>query len=100
VSASLSGYQTQTLIGSIVTDEIVSGAIGAAIRQAAQEIDIEELTAQLAKELTRAVTRATLLMLQEAVTNTLCKLRNIGDYSAEDRAARAAVRIELFSEKE
>jgi len=96
ITTALSGYAVTNMIGKIVTDEVMAGALGQAVKDAASRIDTEALTAALAAELQKATIRAALALLQDGVVSTICKLRNISDYTAEDKAARALVKIELF----
>ena len=95
---SLCGYEVQAAIAAVVTREVAEGAISDAIRQAVKQVDTAALTQALAVELQRATVRATVAILQDGMTTTICKLRGIGDYSMEDKAARAKLRAELFSE--
>lgn len=96
LETSLAGYEVQKAIASVVTREVAEGAIAEAIRQAVKQVDVAALTQALAEELQRATLRATVAMLQEGVLSTVCKLRGLGDYSPEDRAARAQLKQQLF----
>jgi len=98
LESSLCGYEVQAAIAAVVTREVAEGAISDAIRQAVKQVDTAALTQALAVELQRATVRATVAILQDGMTTTICKLRGIGDYSMEDKAARAKLRAELFSE--
>lgn len=97
LETSLSGYEVQSAIAAVVTREVAEGAIAEAIKQAVQQVDTEALTQALAAELQRSTIRATVALLQDGLTSTICKLRGIGDYSAEDKEARAKLRAELFA---
>jgi hypothetical protein len=97
LESSLCGYEVQVAIASVVTREVAEGAIAEAIKQAVQQVDTAALTQALAVELQRATVRATVAILQDGLMTTICKLRGIGDYSTEDKEARAKLRAELFS---
>jgi len=93
---SLSGYKVQEAISSVITAEIAEGAISKAIKQAAKQVDIAALTQKLAAELQKATVKAAIALLQDGLVATVCKLRGIGEYGADDKAERAKVRVELF----
>lgn len=97
LTQSLGGYEVQKAVAAVVSGEIVSGTIGAAIKEAVRTVDHAELTKMLAAELQRATTRAVITLLREGLLKTVCSLRDVGDYSAEDKAERARIRAELFS---
>ena len=96
LESSLAGYEVQAAISSVVTREVAEGAVAEAIKQAVKQVDVKTLTQAIAEELQRATVRATVALLQDGLTSTVCKLRGIGDYSEEDKAARARLRAELF----
>ena len=93
IETAFAGYETQHAIASIITTEIAEGSIKQAIAQATTQIDLDEFTSTLAKELQDAVVKATIRVLREGLCSTICKLRGIGDYQKEERAKLYA---ELF----
>lgn len=96
LESSLAGFEVQAAISSVVTREVAEGAVADAIKQAVKQVDTAALTRALAEELQRAATRAVVALLHDGLVSTVCKLRGIGDYSQEDKAARARLRMELF----
>ena len=96
----LGGWEVQKAVAHVVTAEVVQGTIGEAIRTATGKIDKSALANALATELQKATTSAVVEILHEGVVDIVCKLRGIGDYTAEDGRKRAAIKAELFKTKE
>lgn len=95
VTTALDGWETQQAIGRIVSATVAEGAIGKAIQEAIARVDHGALVAMLAAEVQRATTRAVVSIIEEGVVDILCKLRNVGTYSTEDKRAREAIRAEV-----
>ena len=96
INDSLSGYDVQKTIASVISKEVAEGAIAEAIKQATSNIDTAALSKVLATEIQKATTKAVVFILHEALLTIVCKLRNIGDYSPEDKKTREELKIELF----
>ncbi len=96
IADAFSGWQAQSAIQKIVTKEIAEGVMAEAIREAVRQIDSASLANALAAELQKVATRTVVSLLREAMLDTVCKLRGIGDYSQSDQAKRAAIKLELF----
>ena len=97
LSSSLGGWEVQSAISKVVTQQVAEGAIADAIKDAVSQVNVDILTKKLAEEMQRATIKATVAILQEGLITTICKLRGIGDYSAEDKKERARLKAELFS---
>jgi hypothetical protein len=99
VADALSGYQVQRAIAAVVTEEVAQGAIAEAVRIAVRQLDTSSLTQHLAEELQKSTVRAATVLLQEALLQTVCRLRGIGSdgyYSDEDKREQSRIREELF----
>ncbi len=100
VANALGGYEVQKAIADVVTKEVAQGAIAEAIRVAVRQLNTESLTQHLAEELQRATVRAATGLLQEAMLQTVCRLRGLGShgyYSDDDKREMSRIRAELFS---
>ncbi len=100
ISSALGGYEVQKAIADVVTKEVAQGAIAEAIRVAVRQLNTESLTQHLAEELQRATVRAATGLLQEAMLQTVCRLRGLGShgyYSDDDKREMSRIRAELFS---
>jgi len=98
IAESLGGYHVVRSIADVVSSEVAAGAIAEAIRQAVAQIDNAALVKALATEIQRATTRAVVGILHEGLVTVICRLRNIGDYSTDDKAEREKILAEIRRE--
>jgi hypothetical protein len=97
VCEALGGYEVKQGIAKAISSEVADGVLADAIKKAVSQLNLENLSCALAKEIEKAATRATVSFLQEGLVTAVCKLRGIGDYSPDDEKKREAVKAELFS---
>lgn len=97
LASSQGRYETQRARAAIISKDVAKVAIGEAIRLATSQIDTRAIAQALAAELERACVRSAVALLQDELMSTICTLRGIGDYTTEDKAARARLRAELFA---
>jgi len=93
--SALESFPIQQAIGNLISTTVSEGAIGEAIKAAMASIDSKLLVTLIAEELQYATMHAVVAIVEESVTDILAKLRNIGYYSPEDKAARLAILNDL-----
>lgn len=92
VENALMDYSIQKVIAEKITQSFACGVIGEALDKALASMDVTELTTVLAKEISKATTRAAVHILTDGLIETLLNLRKIPDY---DDKKRSAARMEL-----
>jgi hypothetical protein len=96
VERALGGYDVQQAVAKVITEEVASGTIADAIREAVRTLDRNELIHTLAREIARAVTSATVKLTQEGIVHTIGTLRGVQSYGADAQKQYAAIHAELF----
>ncbi len=102
VGVALGSYDVQTAIGGMIAKEVVEGAIGEAIRMAIDKVNTAALVETLAKEIARSATAATVTILDEAMLETLCRIKGIdtGPYAGDkSRAEKERLRAQVGARK-
>lgn len=102
VGVALGSYDVQNAIGGMIAREVVEGAIGEAIRMAIDKVNTAALVEALAKEIARSATAATVTILEEAMLETLCRIRGIdtGPYAGDkNKAEKEKLRAQLGARK-
>ena len=96
VADALGGYAVREAVAKVVTEEVATGAIAQAIRAAVAQMDTKTLTATLATEMQRAVTRAVVEIVGEGLMESVYRLRGLNDYTSEDKAKREQIRQRIL----
>ena len=92
----MGGYKVRDAIAEVITDEVATGLVSAAIRTAVSEVDISTLTTALAREISKAMAAATVTIMQDAAVNLVAKIRGIADYDSDRERKYSAVKVEMF----
>lgn len=83
-----------------LTRQVVAEALADATREAVKHIDRDGLVTTLTKEITRAVSRAVLAIVEDGVVALVARIRRLDEYShLWTPAARQALRVELFGKE-
>lgn len=95
IQQAVGGYNVTQAIGQKITDEVISGAIGAALSKALAEINTDDLVKSLTFQIQRTTTSAVCRLLSESMVELVMKIRGKNEYSAGYKEARAIVAAEI-----
>lgn len=95
ISSALGGYEVQKAIGATITEDVASGLIAGALRDAIARLDTAHLTLRLAEEIQRAMTGAVVNLIHRGLAETLVNLSGTSLYSSnrEEEITRVLAEI-------
>jgi len=95
MSHALATYSVQSQLREAIAQQVLEGALGAAITAAVRQVDLATMTASIAQQLTRHMIAATASLLTEATVDMLYRLQGRNDYDKDSEAVKARLRAEL-----
>jgi len=96
VEDAIGGCSVRQAIAEKLTESFAHGVIAQAFDAALNSINVTKLTQHLAEEISRATTRAAVMVLTHGLADTLMSLKRIPSYDTDgQKRARAEILAEL-----
>ena len=95
VGNALNSRHVKDQIARTLGNEVATGAVAMAIKQAVGSLDITTLTSTLAQQISRTVTAATVVLLRDSFTDVIARLRGLKDYQKDYEFQIKKIRQEL-----
>ena len=99
ISEALSGYGVQRAIGEIISEHVATGIIGEAILNAVKDIDLKQITQNIASELQQAIVVSTISVMREGAVDMVCNIRGIDKYAKDYSEFREKTYNKMFRRK-
>ena len=95
ISNVLAGHQMQEAIGEMIAQELTSGIISKAILESFKLLDTSALTNNLAREIQRTATAATVSILQDSFVGVIARVRGYKEFENDYQSKLEKIRAEI-----
>lgn len=95
IESALGSWKVEMAIAQTLTEEVSTGAVAEAVREAVSSIDTQTLVGAMAREMSKAIVRSVAHIVEESTLDIIVKLRSPSLYGDELARYRERVRAEL-----
>jgi hypothetical protein len=98
VKNAFDSYDVRRVLEQRIGEEVIGGAFSSALTKAIDQMDIDQITQSLAKEISRTVVASTVTLLRSQAVEMIYRLRGHGDYDQDKEFIKLKIADELRRE--